>query len=144
MKVERFHNTLCITRHSKRSTGAKDPLRDGGLFRRVCLNKKGAGRIAIRPAWTPISLWSPTTAAHLRRQNLAALGTAAGKNLAAVGSSHSLTETVHLGSVATAGLIGTLHILYTSCQITICSTVRRPQQNIVTDHNMVMLAHYNP
>ena len=54
---------------------------------------------------------------RLRRQNLAALGTAAGENLAAVGSSHSLTETVDLGSVATAGLIGTLHV-YTSCQIT--------------------------
>ena len=43
------------------------------------------------------------------RQNLAALGTAAGKNLAAVGSSHSLTETVNLGAVTAAGLIGTLH-----------------------------------
>ena len=45
----------------------------------------------------------------LRRQNLAALCTAAGKNLTAIGSSHSLAETVDLGSVATAGLIGTLH-----------------------------------
>ena len=42
-------------------------------------------------------------------QNLAALGTAAGKNLTAVGSSHSLTETVNLGTVTAAGLIGTLH-----------------------------------
>jgi hypothetical protein len=49
------------------------------------------------------------------RQDLTALGTAAGKHLAAVGSSHSLPETVNLGSVATAGLIGTLHE-YTSCQ----------------------------
>ena len=49
------------------------------------------------------------------RQNLAALGTAAGENLTAVGSSHSLTETMDLGSMATAGLIGTLHE-YTSCQ----------------------------
>ena len=63
-------------------------------------------------------LWSPTNMLHLRRQNLAALCTAAGKNLTAIGSSHSLAETVDLGSVATAGLIGTLHILYTSCQIT--------------------------
>ena len=52
------------------------------------------------------------------RQDLTALGTAAGKHLAAVGSSHSLPETVNLGSVATAGLIGTLHSWYTSCQIT--------------------------
>ena len=43
------------------------------------------------------------------RQDLAALGTAAGKHLAAVGSSHSLAETVNLGAVTAAGLIGTLH-----------------------------------
>ena len=55
-------------------------------------------------------LWSPTNMLCLRRKNLAALSTAAGKNLTAVGSSHSLPETVNLGSVATAGLIGTLHI----------------------------------
>ena len=43
------------------------------------------------------------------RQDLTALGTAAGKHLAAVGSSHSLPETVNLGAVTAAGLIGTLH-----------------------------------
>jgi hypothetical protein len=43
------------------------------------------------------------------RQNLAALGTTAGQNLAAVGSSHSLTETVDLGTMTAAGLVGTLH-----------------------------------
>jgi len=48
------------------------------------------------------------------RQNLAALCTAASQNLAAVGSSHSLTETVNLGTMTTAGLIGTLHVVYTS------------------------------
>ena len=47
-------------------------------------------------------------------QNLAALCAAAGKNLAAVGSSHSLTESVNLGTVTAAGLVGTLHIGYTS------------------------------
>ena len=52
---------------------------------------------------------------RLGGQNLAALSTAAGENLAAVGSSHSLTETVNLGTMTTAGLIGTLH-KYTSCQ----------------------------
>ena len=31
------------------------------------------------------------------------------QNLAAVGSSHSLAETVNLGTMTTAGLIGTLH-----------------------------------
>lgn len=52
-------------------------------------------------------------------QNLAALCTAAGKNLTTVGRSHSLTETVNLGAVTTAGLIGTLHAGYTSCFINI-------------------------
>ena len=53
----------------------------------------------------------PIKRAYLKsgRQNLAALGTTTGQNLAAVGSSHSLTETVDLGTVAAAGLVGTLH-----------------------------------
>ena len=46
---------------------------------------------------------------HSSRQDLTAFGTAAGKNLAAVGSSHSLPETVNLGTMTAAGLIGTLH-----------------------------------
>jgi hypothetical protein len=53
---------------------------------------------------------------HSGGQDLAALGTAASKNLAAVGSSHSLAETVDLGAVTAAGLIGTLHVVYTSCR----------------------------
>ena len=47
-------------------------------------------------------------------QNLAASCTTAGQNLAAIGGSHSLTETVDLGTVTIAGLIGTLHYGYTS------------------------------
>jgi hypothetical protein len=47
--------------------------------------------------------------ATLVSQASAALGTTTGQNLAAVGSSHSLTETVNLGTVAAAGLVGTLH-----------------------------------
>ena len=43
-------------------------------------------------------------------QNLAALCAAAGQNLAAVGGSHSLTETVDLGTMTIAGLVGTLHL----------------------------------
>ena len=54
-------------------------------------------------------LWSKHHFLHSSRQNLAALGTAAGKHLAAVGSSHSLPETVNLGTVTAAGLVGTLH-----------------------------------
>ena len=60
----------------------------------------------------------PLNYLHLRRQNITALCTTAGENLTAVSGGHSLTETVNLGSVATAGLIGTLHVVYTSCQIT--------------------------
>ena len=37
------------------------------------------------------------------RQNLAAFGTAARKNLAAIGGSHSLAEAMHFGSVALLG-----------------------------------------
>ena len=58
------------------------------------------------------SLWFSTGHKHLSRQNLAALCTATSQNLAAVGSSHSLTETVDLGTMTTAGLIGTLHEIH--------------------------------
>ena len=68
------------------------------------------------------------------RQNLAALGTAAGKNLAAVGSSHSLTETVHLGSVATAGLIGTLHLCTPPVKSHMLDSHKWPQQHIIIDY----------
>ena len=46
---------------------------------------------------------------------LAALCTTTGQNLTAVGSCHSLAETVDLGAVTAAGLVGTLHVEYTSC-----------------------------
>ena len=52
--------------------------------------------------------------AILGRQNLAALCTTASQNLAAISGSHSLTETVDLGTMTTAGLVGTLHNTYTS------------------------------
>ena len=87
-----------------------------------CPNKKGAGRINHSPrmdsrfAMSDHSLWLPTDNKRLRREDLTSFGTAAGQNLAAVGSSHSLPETVDLGSVTTAGLVGTLHTGYTSCQ----------------------------
>ena len=84
-------------------------------------NKKGAGRILHSPrcssrfaycAIIPFVI-SPTDL-HLGGQNLAALSTTAGQNLAAVGSSHSLTETVNLGTMTAAGLVGTLHYTFTS------------------------------
>ena len=63
-----------------------------------------------------------THAFSLGGQNLAALCTAAGQNLAAVGSCHSLAETMNLGTMTLGGLIGTLH-KYTSYNfLFICST----------------------
>ena len=49
-------------------------------------------------------------------QLCSALGTTASQDLAAVGGSHSLSETMHFGSLALLGLIGTnsrhcLHLL---------------------------------
>ena len=70
-------------------------------------------------------------------QDLATLGATAGQNLTAVGSSHSLTETVDLGAVTAAGLIGTLHMQNTSCLSLIIYARQpavRPQQNIISDH----------
>ena len=62
-----------------------------------------------------ISLCGQTTQPHASGGlNLAALSTTAGQNVAAVGSSHSLTETVNLGTMTAAGLVGTLHNTYTS------------------------------
>ena len=50
-------------------------------------------------------------------QSAAALRTAAGQNLAAVGSGHSLAEAMHLGTVQLLRLIGTLRCHhYTSCK----------------------------
>ena len=71
--------------------------------------------VIIHPAVAPVSRMSafplmivyPISSSG--GQNLAALCTAAGQNLTAVGSSHSLTETVDLGTMTTAGLVGTLH-----------------------------------
>ena len=69
------------------------------------------------------------------RQNLAALGTAAGKHLAAVGSSHSLTETVNLGAVTAAGLIGTLHCgIHLLSKSHMLDSQKWPQQHIINDH----------
>ena len=81
--------------------------------------KRERGECFIHPAVAPVSLCErfvlcgqiPLRNLHLGGQNLAALCTAAGQNLTAVGSSHSLTETVDLGTMTLARLIGTLHNL---------------------------------
>ena len=131
-------NTLCIARFSNRRLRAKDPLLGR---RRFYLGlppiKRERGECVIHPAVAPVSLLGAYSVCFDLRtgasggQNLAALRTTAGQNLAAVGSRHSLAETVNLGTVTPAGLIGTLHLGYTSCQNTICSTAFRPQQHML-------------
>ena len=91
---------------------ANQPFRDGVQL------KRERGESLIHPAVAPVSLLSVSfaRASHavqlLGGQNLAALSTTAGQNLTAVGSSHSLTETVNLGTMTLGGLIGTLHEIH--------------------------------
>ena len=103
------------------TAGAKDPLFCRRGFVQSFSLKKGAGRTFHSPRcssrFADPALRFPFGRAS-SGQNLAALCTAAGQNLAAVGSRHSLAETVNLGTVTAAGLIGTLHSGYTSCQST--------------------------
>ena len=143
-------NTLCIARFSNRRLRTKDPLLGR---RRFYLGlspiKRERGECVIHPAVAPVSLLGAYSVCFDLRtgasggQNLAALRTTASQNLTAVGSSHSLAETMNLGTVTTAGLIGTLHNTYTSCQKSICSTVRfdRSNTNFVTF--TVTPDHYN-
>ena len=114
-------NTLCIARFSNRRLRTKDPLLGR---RRFYLGlppiKRERGECVIHPAVAPVSLMRAYYLVFYRGcasggQNLAASCTTAGQNLAAIGSSHSLTETVDLGTVTVAGLVGTLHLGYTSC-----------------------------
>ena len=106
--------TLCISRRPRGQLSKKGPPKGDYRFLSLSPNKKGAGRTLSPRINTHFAVSDAVVDTHalrqLRRQNLAALCTATGKNLTAVGSSHSLAETVHLGSVATAGLIGTLHL----------------------------------
>jgi hypothetical protein len=80
------------------------------------LNKKGSGANLFAPHHSSrfriersIAVGYPNFV-RLGGQNLAALCAAASQNLAAVGGSHSLTETVDLGTMTIAGLVGTLHL----------------------------------
>ena len=118
-KVWERRNTLCISSSQTARPEKKIRRRAIRYFREYAKHKKGAGR-CFAPHFPPVSLSSESRCCFASRrrsggQNLAALSTAAGENLAAVGSSHSLAETVNLGTMTTAGLIGTLHE-YTSCQ----------------------------
>ena len=144
IKVEARRNSLCISRASKRRGGSKDPLGRGKAIQEYAKLKRERGEWFIHPAVAPVSLCErfvlcgqiPLRNLHLGGQNLAALCTAAGQNLAAVGSSHSLTETVNLGTMTAAGLVGTLHYTFTSCIVGyyMLDSRIRPQQHIIKDH----------
>ena len=79
------------------------------ILRKSAKIKKGRGETSPRTQ-TPFAA-ARIAAQRLGGQKLAALCTAAGENLTAVGSSHSLAETVNHGAVTAAGLVGTLHVV---------------------------------
>ena len=94
-------------------------LKHRGTIPKVRHIKRGRGESPFTPHGLPfcfsaVACYLRATNFRLSRQNLAALSTATGKNLAAVGSSHSLPETMNLRTMATAGLVGTFHLRYTS------------------------------
>ena len=137
-KVESRRNTLCISRLSKRRIGEKDPLIRRSAIVRRCPTKKGAGRMFHSPrcssrfAYDALDqLWiTPLTCSS------------GGQNLAAVGSSHSLTETVDLGTMTAAGLIGTLHNTFTSYYVVIYA--RQPKFGRSNTYFMTQLRHTEP
>ena len=136
-----FKATIC-------TAGAKDPAGIGEASEEYAQIKREAGRILHSPRFSSrfacerlFRCGCYHASLQLGGQNLAATCTTTGQNLTAVCSCHSLTETVDLGTMTAAGLIGTLHVEYTSCFNYLCSTVRRPQQHIVVDyHNPYLLS----
>ena len=84
--------------------------------------------------WIAVIQLKLVASVKLSRQNLAASCTTASQNLAAVSGSHSLTETVDLGTMTLGGLIGTLHVVNNSFQNHLCSADLTLQQHIVIDH----------
>jgi hypothetical protein len=80
----------------------------------------------------------PDAALSSGGQNLAALSAATGQNLTAVGSSHSLAETMHLGTMALGGLIGTLHLLHLPVLRFSCRNRKWPQQSTIYSHTWVL------
>ena len=125
------------------TAGAKYPLRGGKTLQEYAPIKRERGEFHIHPAVAPVSRMSAQYACGITHvvcslggQNLAALCTAAGQNLTAVGSSHSLTETVNLGTMTAAGLVGTLHNTFTSYKIEVIYARQpetRPQQHKLYD-----------
>ena len=129
-KHRKVRNTLCISDLSMCSTRAKDPVQSvKGPFLNAHI-KKGAGRIIHSPRcssrFASELISCSAQGSSSGGQNLAASCTAAGQDLTAIGGSHSLAETVNLGTVTVAGLVGTLHSGYTSC--TQISYARQPHK----------------
>ena len=90
--------------------GAKDPAQAGKTVQKCAKIKRERGdtRPAHSPVWPILGVLSYIDGSG--GQNLAALCTAAGENLAAVSGSHSLAEAMNLGAMTLGGLVGTLHI----------------------------------
>ena len=113
------------------------------MFQDIVKLKRERGESLIHPAVAPVSLMSVSFAlvSHARRllggQNLAALSTTAGQNLTAIGSSHSLTETVNLGTVTLGGLIGTLHEIH----LLLITSMLDSRMAAATHSNVILQSH---
>ena len=112
-------------------------------LRAFAKNKKGAGREWIfAPLYTRFAFerWFAVIQLEIGTillssgQNLAALGTTASQNLTAVCGSHSLTETVDLGTMTLSGLVGTLHVVTPPNKISYARQTVWLQQHIMIDH----------
>ena len=95
------------------------------------MKKTGRTDSSVRPSIQAV--WC--SHGSLGGQDSSAFCTAAGKNLAAVGGCHSLAESMDLSAMTLSGLIGTQHLVYTSCKIMLNS---RKAAAIIESHNMVM------
>ena len=98
-----------------RAIGVKDPLSRGKTFQESAQEKRERGDLLAPHHSSRFRIERSIAVGYpnfvlLGGQNLAALCAAASQNLAAVGGSHSLTETVDLGTMTIAGLVGTLHL----------------------------------
>ena len=113
---------------------AKDPAYAGKAFPTHAQRKRERGDSSPRTQ-SPVSPFCcPYAARNSGGQNLAALSAAAGENLAAVSSGHSLAEAMNLGTMTLGGLIGTLHEIHLLINLKSCSTAKWPQQHIIRDY----------
>ena len=107
---------LCVFQDSEPRDWGKRSAEPRQDISRVCTRKKGSGANLFAPLHSSRFRIERSFAVGYPNfvrsggQNLTTLCAAAGQNLAAVGGSHSLTETVDLGTMTIAGLVGTLHL----------------------------------